>query len=134
MCVGIPFSNLGCPKVNAKMHFNDWRRKKRGGESEGGAPNGRPRGDNASNGGGSGGSALTSADGGGGGVNGIATGEVGQRLLSGREWYTQDAFRALNQVASPPATRNINHKAGCYACALFGAWSWPCYKSHHLYV
>lgn len=94
------------------MHFNDWSRRGRC-ESKGGAPNGRPRGDNASNGDGegSGGSALSSIEREGGGVNGMASGEAGQRLLSGREWYTQDVFLALNQVV--PSSPHPEYKKRC---------------------
>ena len=35
--------------------------------------------------------------------------EAGRRLLSGQEWYTQDAFRALNQVIVFSSPRCFYH-------------------------
>lgn len=92
LCVGIPYPNFGDGKIGSKRRFNDWKRN-------GGEPLEKFRG----RGGPRSWPAICAAgdhDGRGGfAESGGAAAAAGKELLSGDEWYAQEAFRALNQVS-----------------------------------
>lgn len=107
--MGIPYPNLGNPKIEAKRRFNNWKRTDQSSRPGGGGGGprswpeicaagdheGRVSSSSSSSGSGSGVGGAEAGEGGGGGE---AAAMAARQLLNGNDWYSQEAFRALNQV------------------------------------